>query len=120
MADYAGSLTLPDHKLGDRWYGLVIGPITFEGAAPVGALTRVRMHFKFGSLVYKLDTDATARDAPIEISNPITWIATIPAIETGFLNAAGLWSWDAEFYRATGGPVTLLKGTIRVNGDVTQ
>lgn len=121
MSDYSAPLALPDHKRGDRWQGLVIGPILFAGAAPAVALTRVRMHFKRVGLIYRLDTNASLRDAPITITNASTWIATIPAIENGFLAAsAGCWSFDIEFYGTGQGPVTLIKGTIFVHEDETR
>lgn len=120
MSDYTAPVILPDHKLGDRWPELVIGPVLINGAAPAVSLTRVRMHFVQGTTRYRLDSNASLRDAPITITNASTWIATIPAIESGFLSKAGAWTFDAEFYGTGQGPVTLIKGSLFVNADDTK
>ena len=120
MSDYTAPINLPDHKLGDRWVGMVIGPILIGAAQPAVTLARVRMHFRQGAAVYRLDSDATLRDAPITITNATTWIATIPVVESGFLAKAGIWAFDVEFWGTGQGPVTLLRGTMTVHTDVTK
>lgn len=120
MSDYSATVNLPDHKLGDRWPGLVIGPIEVDGEPPAVALTRVRMHFVQGSARYRLDTDSSQRDAPITITDASTWVATVPPIETGFLARSGTWHFDVEFYGSGLGPVTYLKGSLVVNSDYTK
>lgn len=110
---------MPKHVRGDRWPGLTLGPILVDGAAPATTLARVRMHFKKGTSVYKLDTDATDRDTAITITNATTWVATVPEIESGFLTTSGTWTFDIEFYGTGQGSSTLVTGDIRVLEDVT-
>jgi len=78
------------------------------------------MHFVNNGIRYKLDTDATDRNAPITITNATTWTATIPAIESGFLPRSGEWNFDMEFYATSEGPRTFVKGTINIIEDVTK
>lgn len=120
MSDYSAPVNLPDHKRGDRWPGLTIGPILINGEAPTVTLARVRMHFVQGGQRYRLDSFDAGRDAPVTITDASTWIATIPAIESGFLTRAGTWEFDVEFWGTGQGPVTMLKGSIRVIEDVTR
>lgn len=118
-----GSVTLPTHKRGDRWPGLTLGPVLFDGLAPGDTLDRVRMHFTNGTTRYRLDSDGTstpARDHPITITNATTWVAETGEIETGFLTTAGSWNFDIEFWVAGQGPRTLVSGSITVSQDVTN
>ena len=121
MADYTEDIPIPDHKRGDKWPGMTIGPITINDGAPPATLARFRMHFRKGSSVYRIDTDATLRNAPATISNAANWSVSVPEIKTGFLPSAGTWEWDAEFFQ-TGddAPLTLYKGTLTVHPDVTR
>jgi hypothetical protein len=118
-----GTVTLPTHKRGDRWPGLTLGPVLFDGVAPTDPLDRVRMHFTNGTTRYRLDSDGTstpARDNAIQITNASTWEATTGEIETGFLPTAGSWNFDIEFWVAGEGPRTLVSGSIFVSQDVTN
>ena len=120
--DYTQQIPLLAHKRGDKWPGIAsIGPVIINGSQPAATLARIRMHFKKDTLVYKFDTDATDRDAPITISNATTWEATVPEDNTGnFCNEAGEWAWDMEFYETgSAAPLTLYKGIICVNPDTT-
>jgi hypothetical protein len=121
MADYTVILFFPDHKRGDVWPGLTIGPIEVDGDTPAQTLARVRMQFRKGSEVYTFDsTNAADRNAAITISNATTWTGSI-AETSSFLPSAGVWSWDMEFYR-TGitDPWTLYRGTLLVHPDITR
>jgi hypothetical protein len=124
MSDYAYTIDLPDHKLGDRWPGVPVGgPVLIDNAQPANNLTRIRWHFvhRRTGEVFRMDTDADeSPDAPIVISDDDTWEWNIPEIQD-FLPRSGEWEWDAEFY-VTGkaNPLTLYKGTITVNGDITK
>jgi hypothetical protein len=122
MPDYTATVNLPDHKLGDRWVGIAqIGPVTINGATPTAPLTRIRMQFRQGSLLYTLDSDSEASDADAEIDldNAATWQASIPEVDE-FLSASGLWSYDIEFYDDDHeSPLTLYQGTINVHPHIT-
>lgn len=119
----SGVVTLPSHKRGDRWPGLTLGPVLFDGVAPTDTLARVRMHFTNGATRYRLDSDSTStptRAAAITITNATTWEATTGVIENGFLPKAGSWDFDIEFWVAGQGPRTLVSGSIFVSQDVTN
>jgi hypothetical protein len=120
--DYAQYVALPGIVSGDRWQGInSIGPVTIDSAQPAVALARVRMQFRLGAEVFKLDSDAAQNpDAPITITNAATWTATIPGIETGFLNTAGKWVFDIEFYGTGQGAETYIKGDIEIYPHVTE
>lgn len=119
MADYAVNIDLPDHKLGDAWIGIAtIGPVVVNGISQ-GNLTRIRMNFVKGSLVFKLDTEAGA-DALIVIDTPATWAAHIDPVEK-FLPQAGEWNWDMQFtHDEDVSPITCYKGVLVVHPDVTK
>ena len=122
-SEYTALVDLPPHKRGDRW-GIIgaIGPVTINGATPTGALSRVRMQFRKGSLVFTLDSTAegSGRDAPITITDAADWEAAIPEVQD-FLPEAGRWSWDMEFYETgKSGPQTLYRGVLTVGDDVTK
>jgi hypothetical protein len=119
VSDYSACFNFLDQKLGDRWVGMTIGPVLINAVAPAVTLDRVRIHFRNGTLIYRLDSDATLRDAPITITTAATWLVTIPAVESGFLPAGGSWNYDAEFTGTGQGPVTLFKGSIFVHTDIT-
>ena len=121
MADYTEPVQLDDHKLGDRWVGATIGPVTINGSTPSNPLTRVRMQFRLGTSVYTLDSDSSqTRDAAITIDDADTWEASIAELDT-FLATPGRWSWDMEFYVAAySSPLTLFKGSILVHDQVTE
>lgn len=124
MADYAQSITLPDHKRGDRWIGIAqIGPVLIDGQTPAAALTRVRMMFRRrrGTQVFTIDSAADpAPDAPAVIDNDADWIASIPTVFP-FVSDSGSWDWDIEFWDATEtGPLTLYKGLLTVHNDVAR
>lgn len=122
MSDYAAIINLPDHKRGDKWPGITsIGPVIINDAQPATPLARIRMQFRRQGHVFTLDSDpAQSRNAAVQIDNATTWEASIPEVQ-GFLPAAGEWAWDMEFY-AVGdqAPLTLYKGDITVNEDVTR
>jgi hypothetical protein len=95
-----------------------IGPITILDQNSVAHdpevnLTRAVIHFHKGVTVFKLDTDAEDRDAPITLEDAENWILSIPKIDSAFLEESGKWKWDAQFYR-TGDthPVTLFAGEV--------
>lgn len=127
MSDYAVTVSLPDHKRGDRWPAavgategrLTIGPVLIDGVTPDASLDRVRFQFVHTSGArYIIDSEEPGRSAPLVIDDEDTWEAHIPETAT-FLNLVGQWSWDAEFY--DGGreaPLTLYKGQITVTSDV--
>jgi hypothetical protein len=122
MADYAVEISLPDHKLGDRWdIVTAIGPVLVNAAQPDNILTRVRMQFRKGKLTFRLDSDATrGPDALIVIDDEDTWEASIPTVEN-FLPEDGDWTWDMEFYEATHtSPRTFYYGTITVLPQISQ
>lgn len=121
MSDYTIRINLSDHKRGDKWVGIQsIGPVTINDQQPELELARIRMQFKKGTTVYKLDTDVVDRDAPIIITDPVTWAATIPEVDSGFLSIAGCWDWDMEFWETgKNAPITLYRGDIEVHCDVT-
>ena len=115
-------IALFDHKRGDLWEGIpTIGPVLINSAQPVDELTRVRMHFTKRKSTFKLDSDSTEEpDAPITISNAVTWEATIPEVQE-FIPCAGDWSWDMEFYSGSNtAPQTFYSGTITVIDDITK
>jgi len=122
MSDYAQNINLPGIKRGDRWPGITsIGPVTIADGQPAVTLARVRMQFRLDDAVYTLDSDSgQSPDAPITISNATTWIATVPAVETGFCTTAGKWQFDIEFYGTGQGPTTYIKGSIYIYDDVTK
>lgn len=115
MADYAETISLADCKVGDRWIGISsIGPVTINGSTPGNSLTRVVMTFRLGALTVTLDSD----DDEITIDDASTWECSIAARDD-FLERAGKWSWDMEFYSSGyDSPWTLYKGTITVHDDV--
>jgi hypothetical protein len=121
MADYTQIIRLNDHKRGDKWVGIPsIGPVTINEAQPSLELVRVRMQFRKGSSVYKLDTDVSDRDAPITIVDSTTWEVTVPEVDDGFLQTKGCWEWDMEFWEdGKNAPITLFKGDIEIHEDVT-
>lgn len=121
MSDYTIRLNLNDHKRGDKWVGITsIGPVTINGEQPPLTLDRVRMQFRKGNSVYKLDTDATDRDASVTIVDSATWEVSIPEVDTGFLPTCGCWEWDMEFWETgKNAPITIYKGNIDVHEDVT-
>ena len=114
MADYSGSKTLEDYKIGDRWIGISSILPTVNDQTPSNALTRVLMTFTLGPTTFTLDS----AESEITIDNASTWACSIAARDA-FLVVAGKWSWDMEFYQ-TGytSPWTLYKGTIIVHDDV--
>jgi len=124
MPDYTVNIDLPAHKRGDRYpligdIAIGIGPVIIDDNQPDTALDRIRMQFRNGSKVFRLDSDSEAlRDAPIVIDDDATWEAHIPAIES-FLPAPGAWRWDMEFYPADSAPLTLYSGILTVHKDIT-
>lgn len=128
MADYTVTISLPDHKRGDRWIGISqIGPILIDEATPTSALTRVRMMFRRrrGTQVYTIDSQVDpvpdpAPDAIAEIDDAEEWIAHIPPIQD-FLSVSGNWDWDMEFYdEDNDAPLTIYKGLLVVHNDVAR
>lgn len=126
MADYTISITLPDHKRGDRWIGILqIGPILIDGATPAAPLTRVRMMFRRrrGTQVYVIDSDPEGTpepNAPAVIDDAEDWIAHIPPIQD-FLAESGNWDWDMEFYDDDNeAPLTIYKGLLVCHNDVSR
>ena len=117
--DYTVQINLPDHKLGDQWVGIAaIGPMTVTGFTK-GTLTRIKMNFTNGVIVYRCDSTAGA-DALIVITTPSTWIAHIDPV-LNFLPVAGAWNWDMQFTHSNAvSPVTLYKGVLTVIQDVTN
>ena len=124
MGDYTVNIDLPCHKRGDRWCGVEsIGPILINGAAPVGDLVRVRMHFRsnIGTLV-RLDSDSTAPyiSGGIDILDAESWTVRVPG-GGGLFDEAGSWEWDLETYEeGEVYPVTVYKGVLEVSPDVTR
>jgi hypothetical protein len=123
MTEYTVEIKLPAHKRGDKWAGIpTIGPVLINNEQPAANLARIRMHFRHKSgTTFRLDSDGgQAPDAPVVINNASTWAAQIPPVAE-FLAKPGSWSWDMEFY-ATGdtSPLTLYKGTLVVEDDVTK
>lgn len=122
-------INFPPHVRGDKWPACVngganaasVGPITVNGSTPTQNLARVRLHFKRFSDVFTFDSDPNALpEAPIIITNPTLWEASIPAV-MDFLPNAGFWDWDMEFWSdGDTSPVTLFYGTISVRQDVTN
>jgi len=121
MADYTETISLDDHKLGDRWVGATIGPVTINGETPSETLTRIRMQFRKGAASYTLDSDETEEpDAPITIDDGDTWEGSIDEVDD-FLPTAGRWSWDMEFYvEEYDSPLTCYKGHLTVHPQVTE
>lgn len=121
MPDYAQEVYFPDYKLGDLWRGATFGPVDEEEPTPSLALARVRMHFVKGATTFRLDSDSgQSPDALITIEDPVNWKATIPELDT-FLPSTGDWKFDVEFYETgKSKPITLYKGTLKVNDDVTK
>jgi hypothetical protein len=122
MPDYAAAVTLPDTIRGDRWLGIpAIGPVLIGGVQPTNALTRMRFQFERLGESYVIDSDeSTNPDAPVVIDDDETWEAHIPEVDD-FLPSSGKWSWDAEFYEVgSTSPLTLLRGTIVVNDDISS
>jgi hypothetical protein len=123
MADYTVEISLLDHKRGDKWSGIhSIGPVLINGAQPSATLARIKTWFVHSSgAIYKMDSLADqGQDATITISNATTWAASV-AEQENFLQIAGTWEWDMEFY-ATGDdtPLTLYRGEITVHQDHTR
>lgn len=122
MADYTVIVQLADHKLGDRWPGIpVIGPVLINGFQPEDELARVRMHFVRPGRTFRCDSTISSKtNAPIIITNGVTWEAVVPPVEK-FLSVNGDWAWDMEFYAADNeSPLTLYKGVLKVFYDVTR
>ena len=111
---------LPSVPRGDRWQGVAqIGPVEINGDTPSNALTRIRMHFSLPGRVYRIDSVPGA-DALVVIDDAANWEAHIPPIDR-FLPAPGVWEWDMEFWETgNAAPLTLYKGTIEVQPDVTK
>ena len=110
---------LPQHKLGDRWSGiLAVGPWLINDAAPAANLSRVKCQFKKDNETFTFDSEAGA-DALLTITDPATWEATFPELNN-FLPSIGIWKFDIEFYE-TGftSPLTLAYGEVEVIQDIT-
>ena len=116
MADYSVEIFLEDHKRGDKWVGIPsIGPVIINGSQPDSTLARIRMMFKLSGKTFTLDSE----NSDIDISNGTTWEASIPEVQK-FLEDAGKWAWDMEFYDADDiSPVTLYKGVITVHNGIS-
>lgn len=126
MSDYAVTVEFPAHKCGDHWPVVVgaapgrvyFGPIKFgeeEAVTPDVPLERMRFKFRHPSgMVYRIDSDAASRDAPLVIEDPANWLVYIDEI-ANFLPAPGTWSWDAKVYdNGRTSPVTIYKGELVV------
>lgn len=122
MSDYRVTIDLPCCVRGDAWVGILkIGAVLIGEVQPDEALSRIKMDFRQGGRVYRLDSeDSSDRDAPIIIDDAVTWVAKVPQVDS-FLPTAGKWDWDMEFYKeGSTAPLTLYKGTINVIDDVTK
>lgn len=125
MSDYTAEIQLPDHKLGDKWVGIIsIGPVTHDGGVPDNELSLVRMTFKHISRplpTFLLSTDADENpDAPITMVDSTLWSISIPEVQK-FLRTSGDWLWDMQFLAdGDGSPQTYFKGILTVHPDVTK
>jgi hypothetical protein len=65
--------------------------------------------------------DSQSGDFQIIISNPETWLASIPPNGRSLPLETGSWQWDAEFWQGDDlAPVTLYKGTMVIGPKVTR
>ena len=114
MAQYTEEISLADVKVGDRWVGVTIGPVTVNGDTPSQTLSRVVMTFRLGATTFTLDSD----DGDITISDSATWEVEIPA-QDSFLPRSGKWQWELVFWR-TGvtSPWTLYRGVLVCHDDL--
>ena len=115
MGQYTETISLADCKVGDRWVGIsTIGPVTINGETPGPNLTRVVLTFRLGQSTFVLDSD----DDEISIDDADTWEASIAA-QDEFLNRAGKWAWNMEFWPSGyESPYTLYEGVLTVHDDV--
>ena len=106
---------------GDRWQGIAaIGPVLIDGGTPASPLARVRMQFRRGGKL-GVTLDSQSGDFQIIISNPETWLASIPPNGRSLPLETGSWQWDAEFWQGDDlAPVTLYKGTMVIGPKVTR
>ena len=127
MADYTVEIFPGDHKRGDEWPGMSVGPVLIGDppAQPADALLRVRAHYILsvqGDIIYRFDSDVgESPDAPIVIDNATTWEVTFTEVLDGWLPLAGNWRFDIEFFRTgSAAPRTIYKGVQVVHDDVTK
>ena len=127
-------ITLVDHYKGDSWVGMIIGPVLFNGTAPLADLASCKLQFRdeFDALgqEFNIVGEGGAIDGAIgliTIDDAATWEITVPVqplncdagvSEDGSSNKK-TWYWDFETVDADGVKLTIYKGTIKVFEDVT-
>ena len=110
---------LPTHYMGDTWKGLLgFGPVLIDDAQPPNTLSYCRMQFRDrNELGYELNSAPEAGEGTLTISNATTWEITVPSQLLPL--EKGVWSWDLETTDSAGTILTLYKGTIRVDRDIS-
>jgi hypothetical protein len=112
-------IPLSDYWRGDKWIGMIIGPIEINELPPPYAAASCRLHFRTntGKLGYAFSSNPVDNEGTIIINNAATWSFTI---EPDVLPLAeGDWEWDFEITDTAGGPLTPYKGSLKVNPDRT-
>ena len=106
----------PKHKVGDYWPGLVIGPMTVNGAAPASAADSCRLQFRKGHEVVKFSDTPGEGEYPIVIDDAAHWQFTVDGLVLPL--TAGKWSWEFELIDASGKPYTIYSGEITMVADL--
>lgn len=110
---------LPVHTRGDHWDGMIVGPVLINDETPYFNIASCRMQFRDGegNLGYELNSVPTAGKGTIDLTDPITWLVTLP-LQALPLDV-GKWYWDFEVTDTDGSVLTLYTGTMKVIGDIT-
>jgi len=120
------TINLPDHKAGDSWEGLTIGPVLFvedgQSYVPPAALASCRLYFRYGNpqktLGYRFKSAAEEGCGTIEINDPAAWYVIIPPQALPL--KAGNYEWDFETTDADGIVRTIYDGILKVTQDVSH
>lgn len=115
------NIPLPDHKHGDTWDGMSIGPILFDGQPPPNALASCRLYFRhnrYKTFGYGFRAPALNGFGVITIVDANTWQLVIPPQLLPL--AVGLWLWELETTDASGKILTLYAGTLTITQDITN
>ena len=110
---------LPTHYMGDTWKSLLgFGPILIDDAQPPNYLVSCRMQFRDRSVLgYELNSAPEAGEGTLTITNSATWEIAVPGQPLPL--TSGIWLWDFETVDSEDIILTLYKGSIRVEKDVT-
>ena len=114
-------IELPEHKRGDRWPGITIGPVDFGGSPPSYPLVSCRLYFRTKQghrFSYGFKYPSEAGYGEITILDVDNWEVKFPEQELPL--EAGQYDWDFEVTDSSSAlPTTLCGGTITVTRDET-